>query len=106
MTTGKGGGPHPGDPWHPDWESAVPEEESEEDWPYDESLTLSDAELEVADLDDAEEPEEEPVEVSEEEPVEVAEVEAEVAEEEEPVEVAEEEPVEVAEAEAEVAEEE
>ena len=82
MTTGKGGGPHPGDPWHPDWESAVPEEESEEDWPYDESLTLSDAELEVADLDDAEEPEEEPVEVSEEEPVEVAEVEEEVGEEE------------------------
>ncbi|MEE9228894.1 MAG: phosphatidate cytidylyltransferase [Acidimicrobiia bacterium] len=95
MTTGKGGGPHPGDPWHPDWESAVPGEESEEDWPYDESLTLSDAELEVADLDEAEEPEQEQVEVSEEEAVEVAEVEEEVAEVE---------PVEVAETEEEVAE--
>ncbi|MBT8194602.1 MAG: phosphatidate cytidylyltransferase [Acidimicrobiia bacterium] len=55
MTSNQGGGTHPGDPWSPDWKPATSEETPEEDWPYDESLTLSDAELEIAELDDDEE---------------------------------------------------
>ncbi len=54
MTTDKGGGTHPGDPWSPDWQPATTEDAPEEDWPYDESLTLSDAEIEIADIEDEE----------------------------------------------------
>ncbi|MBT8217111.1 MAG: phosphatidate cytidylyltransferase [Acidimicrobiia bacterium] len=57
MTTNKGGGTHPGDPWSPDWQPATPEETPEDEWPYDESLTLSDAELEIAGLEDDDEAE-------------------------------------------------
>ncbi|MGI9649362.1 MAG: phosphatidate cytidylyltransferase [Acidimicrobiia bacterium] len=62
MTSNQGGGTHPGDPWSPDWQPATPDSPSEEEWPYDESLTLSDAELEIAGLEDEEETADEPVE--------------------------------------------
>ena len=75
MTSNQGGGTHPGDPWSPDWKPATPEDASEEEWPYDESLTLSDAELEIAGLDDEDESE---VEAEEAEAVEADEPDAEV----------------------------
>ncbi|MDH3607375.1 MAG: hypothetical protein OER12_10330, partial [Acidimicrobiia bacterium] len=56
MTTNEGGGTHPGDPWSPDFQSVAPESPPEDEWPYDESLTLSEAEREIAGIEDDDEP--------------------------------------------------
>jgi phosphatidate cytidylyltransferase len=64
VTSGGGGKLHPGDPWSEEWESAIPLEEEEEEWPYDESVTLSDAEREVAELEETGEVDEVSAEVA------------------------------------------